>query len=384
MNKNNYLKLIPVQEYARIDSLFSKAGQAPGLTTDEKVIDHILNFDPDDPSTQLKTSSPQPLLMATNKLPAIPWPAGYAPTPQKPANPPVAGTALPKTDILIVTWTVAEALALSDVLTPGYRSKTDWFDYTHNWETEFVPIIQKGAPSLTSNRLGSWYPSKIGDKNIICFKSELHFARDGAHIPVEKLWLQLIQETQASLIITTGTAGGIGSAVQLGDVALTGTVRFDCNKTFKNQPFAQEQYVCPKQVPTDKVNLANTTLISVTTPFLPQSSRTSEIITQPSPGLTPVEVVTTDFFAFDDTSNHFGLQSLGLTVEMGDAVLGMACATLGNNTPAWLAIRNASDPQIDGTLPYSQQVEQASRIYEKYGYWTTVNSAIACWAVVAS
>jgi hypothetical protein len=34
-------------------------------------------------------------------------------------------------------------------------------------------------------------------------------------------------------------------------------------------------------------------------------------------------------------------------------------------------------------LPYAQQVEVAARIYEKYGYWTTVNSAIACWAVIA-
>lgn len=35
------------------------------------------------------------------------------------------------------------------------------------------------------------------------------------------------------------------------------------------------------------------------------------------------DVVTTDFFAYDDTENTFGLQSFGAAVEMGDAVLGM-------------------------------------------------------------
>jgi len=385
MKKDNVFKLPALKEYEKINSLFDKGNQQePRLSADEKVIDHILYFDPDDPSTQLKTSSPQPELMATIRLPLIPWPAGLAPLPQTPAAAPVAGTPLPKTDILIVTWTVAEALALSDVLTPGFRSKTDWFYYTHNWETDFEPIIKKGAPALLANRLGSWYPTKIGNKNVICFKSELHFARDGAKIPVQKLWLQLIAETQASIIITTGTAGGIGSAVQLGDVALTEKVRFDCNKTFKSEPFAQQQYLCEKVVPVTKVSLANSELMSVTTSFLPQSNRTSTIITQPAPGLTPVEVVTTDFFAFDDTTNYFKLQNMGLAVEMGDAVLGLACSSLGEDAPAWLAIRNASDPQIDGTLTYSQQVEQAARIYEKYGYWTTVNSAIACWSVVAS
>jgi len=68
---------------------------------------------------------------------------------------------------------------------------------------------------------------------------------------------------------------------------------------------------------------------------------------------------------------------------MGDATLALACSELAT-PPRWLAIRNASDPQIDGTLSQKDQVQMAARIYEKYGYWTTVNSAIACWAAVAS
>jgi hypothetical protein len=51
--------------------------------------------------------------------------------------------------------------------------------------------------------------------------------------------------------------------------------------------------------------------------------------------------------------------------------------------PKWAAIRNASDPQIDSTgLTTKQAAEKAAQIYEKYGYWTTIPSAITCWSVI--
>ena len=50
---------------------------------------------------------------------------------------------------------------------------------------------------------------------------------------------------------------------------------------------------------------------------------------------------------------------------------------------AWAAVRNASDPQMDtqGLTPKEVRAK-AGQIYEKFGYWTTVSSAIACWELV--
>ncbi|MHA4811332.1 phosphorylase family protein [Flavitalea flava] len=349
----------------------------------DQLIDHILTFDPEVAATSLKTSTLQPEFLSPKTLPPIPWPKGLAPSPKKLSATPDPEAPLPRADVLIVTWTVAEAMALSDILTPNFRSKDSWYNYTHNWVSHFRPIIKGGAPSLNSKRLGSWFRTKIGKKNVICFKSELHFARDGAKLPIKDLWIQLIAEVQPTLVITTGTAGGVGANVQLGDVALTKKVRFDCTKTFKNASFRNSEFVSKKNLPLTKVSVANDKLMEITTSRLPQSSRTSQIITKTSAKFKKIDVVTTDFFAFDDSTDLYKLQSLGLAVEMGDAVLGLACSEMVNS-PDWLAIRNASDPQIDGTLAYKDQVQVAARTYEKYGYWTTVNSAIACWAVVAS
>ena len=90
-------------------------------------------------------------------------------------------------------------------------------------------------------------------------------------------------------------------------------------------------------------------------------------------------MVTTDFFAFDDSNNDYGLQGLGAAVEMGDAVLGMVIEKMGSGAPRWAAVRNASDPQIDAKgLTLKEAGIKAAQIYDRFGYLTTISSAIAC------
>jgi hypothetical protein len=96
-------------------------------------------------------------------------------------------------------------------------------------------------------------------------------------------------------------------------------------------------------------------------------------------------VVTTDFFGFDTSNDHYKLQGLGDVCEMGDAVLGLVASEIGDGAPRWLAIRNVSDPQIsaDG-LTLKQQAAIAAQIYKSFGRWSSVCSAITCWASIAA
>jgi len=346
---------------------------------------HIITYDSEDPSTYSPRTLPPAAAMAASTLAPIPWPAGQAPTPQPLAKAPSPNAPLPQADYVVVTWTVEEAKALADALTPGYPSKTAWYPYAHNFAAEFVPLIRKGAPALESKRLGSYFPATIAGKRVLCMKSELHLSQDGPKMPVAKLWAQIIAEASPKLILTTGTAGGIGSAVVLGDVLCAESVRFDCLKAFKSAPFHSSVYACSPLAHTSaavaqKLFLANTA-------HLPASSRPPQIFTgvgTAAGGAMPVpDVVTTDFFAFDDSANDYGLQGLGGTVEMGDAVLGLVIGQMSSGAPLWGAVRNASDPQIDSSgLTLKQAAQKAAQIYEKYGYWTTIPSAIACWSVI--
>src|SRR5208283_3978636 len=183
------------------------------------------------------------------------------------------------------------------------------------------------------------------------------------------------------LLITTGTAGGIGAAVELGDVLSAKSVRFDCLKQFKSQPFHNSIYSCSKL--TYKSTAVAEKLFSANATHLPISSRPPQIFTKSASAMKVPDVVTTDFFAFDDSANDYGLQGLGGTVEMGDAVLGLVISEMTTTAPKWGAIRNASDPEIDSSgLTLKQAAQKAAQIYEKYGYWTTIPSAITCWSVI--
>lgn len=366
----------------------------------------------------------------------LPWPAGTAPQPKAITPEPDRNDPLPQADVLVVTWTVAEVEALADVLTPGI-GRNSWYRYARRFESHYVPQIRGGAPALAAKRLGSYYPTEIEGKRLLLFKSELHLNQDGvrtapgkATLPVADLFRQMIEEVKPSLVITVGTAGAtfppsgqvaIGGqnwpAHELGDVMITRGAKFRLSQEFANEAFARTGYTSNHNLPTARLAQA-AALLKVHAAKLrePALGPPSTKYAWPQNGLVPGHpnepnlrldgqdfpafhpILTTDFFEFGTSTNALHLQGCG--VEMGDAVLGMVVKELrdaGKPAPDWLVIRNASDPQINGALPDGQvadidprmrralnmQAHWAVWYYEVYGYWTSVNSAIGVWAMVA-
>jgi nucleoside phosphorylase len=344
---------------------------------------HIITFDPDAPEDHLFSAVDAAPRAA---LAPIPWPADLAPQVPTPTPASSESDPLPKVDVLVVTWTVAEAKALADVLTPGHPS-TAWNRYGHNYASTFVPLLRHDAPAIESGCLGVYCLTKIGEHRVLCIKSDLHLSQDGPELPVRLLWRQMIEETEPELVITTGTAGGIGAETELGDVIVTKSVQFDCKKTFAKAPFAKATFTDGALAERSRNHfaLADEKLMPVNAVRLPSAPRTPKIVAASASA--PATVLTTDFFAFDDASDSYGLRAYNAkahAVEMGDAVLGLVCAEDLHDPPPWAIVRNASDPQINGSGTVEEQAEEAAQIYEKYGYWTTVGSAIACWALIAA
>jgi hypothetical protein len=339
------------------------------------------------------------------------WPTGLEPVPYELTVEPDTGDPLPKADVLVVTWTVAEMLALADVLTPGVNPRTRWYRYDRFFEDEYLPLIRNGAPSRFSMRLGSYYPTKIGSKKVLCVKSELHLNQDGkktgagkATLPVRKFIRQMIDEVVPKLVITVGTAGGTLDTAKLGDVMITRAAQFRLSGEFREESFKNTKYVSPGTIRRKHLTKAEelmqthaqqlvepdfgppTKFYSWTGPLLDGVVNTPKVLVENRDFPKNLPMLTTDFFEFGTSSN--GLGALGCGVEMGDAVFGMVADDLGDNAPNWLVIRNASDPQINGDLPVgsggrNMQAHWAVWYYEVYGYWTSVNSAIATWAMIA-
>ena len=351
------------------------------------VDDIKLNFDPAAPHRRFREAGlDAAALSAEAMLPhAIPWPSGAAPKPAPLATPPAETDNLSRFhgyDAVVVTWTAAEASALATLFTPGYPTSA-WYEYRHG-VASYVPLVTGPKAPFNSREpdmaryyhsLGMYFPCTIGDARVLLVKSGLHLDYDGPQTPVRKLMAEIAQAVKPKMFITTGTGGGIGADVSLGDVVIAGTVRFDCRTQFRQEPWANASYRAPA--------LSSHTLAAIT-PALTSVNAARIPNARPSPRIfssATDAVVTTDFFAFDDSTNHYGLQGLGRACDMGDAMVANAIQSVPG--VAWYSIRNASDPQIANP---SNKIEEASHeaatIYSRYGGLTTAASVIATWAVI--
>ncbi|MEO6712996.1 MAG: hypothetical protein ABIM89_06160 [Mycobacteriales bacterium] len=336
------------------------------------------------------------------------WPRGKAPQAVPLVDEPDPSDPLPPADVVVITWTVAELRALADVFTPGVDSASRWYRYDRGFEL-YLPSIKAGAPARVAKRLASYHPSRVGSTSVLCVKSELHLNQDGvrtapgrATLPVADLIEQIIGESKPKLLITVGTCGATFPTHGLGDVVITRGARFMLSEEFAEEPFASKRYRSRMTIPSGRLTAANRLMESLadnlTEPDFAPPSIDYPWQGPALPGLThrptihvdgaglPAfhPILSTDSFIFGTTGNR--LERKGCGVEMGDAVLGLVSQRLGANAPPWLVVRNFSNPAINAALPtepVDMQAFWSHWYYVTYGYWTSVNSAIAAWAMIA-
>jgi nucleoside phosphorylase len=207
----------------------------------------------------------------------------------------------------------------------------------------------------------------------------------------------LIEEVQPRVVLTVGTSGGVFRAHDLGDVVVTRAAKFRLQSEFRNAPYNGQVFKSDWDIPVPYFsaardlmqlfadNLAEPPLFAPTVrhkgrPFT-APKYTPDIKQDGKRGLPEFHpILTTDYFEFGTSTNHLELE--GCAVEMGDAVLGLVAAEMAN-PPKWAVVRNLSDPQINGAVDQDLQVDYAVWYYTKYGYWTSVMSALATWAIIA-
>jgi len=354
---------------------FAPAAKSP---TPDDLQREIIDFDSDSPAG--KEFFTFTTATGLSRFTDIPWPKGLAPQTAATSGG-TPGSKLPKADVLVVTWTMDEGHALSRVLTPGKDSKNDYAPYTSNF-AELSKLMQKDCPALVAGNLGTYWQTTIAGKRVTVFKSNSHLSQDGPQAPNVNVWQQIIADVQPKLILTTGTGGGIGKQFEVGDVIVSPVVHFDCIKKFKAKFGSEPPFY--SSAPNAKYFATAKSLFKANAAQLPKDNTRPPKIVKVAQKDVPNSVVTTDFFGFDTSDNYYKLQGLGDLSEMGDAVLGLVCSQM-TPAPRWLAVRNVSDPQIAAAgLTLTQQANLAAQIYKGFGRWSTVCSALVCWALIAA
>jgi hypothetical protein len=339
----------------------------------------------------------------------IDFPDGLTPTPQPISPVPDPSDPLPTADVVVITWTVDELAGLAHVMTPKV-SGDRWHKYARDF-ADYAPHIRPHAPAQNTRRLASYMPTLVGSTKVLCMKSELHLNQDGvktgegtATLPVKDLFLQIIKETGAEVVLTVGTAGSVFESFGLGDVVVTRAAKFRLQNEFRNESFNHQAFSSDWTIPTGRLDDAGRLMRTLRSeiiepPFAPPTQRYryhGDAIT--TPGNSPQirlddghvmpefhPILTTDYFEYGTSTNR--LDKEGAAVEMGDAALGLAVSELAN-PPKWAVIRNMSDPTINGDLPskeypLNEQTTWAVGYYTAYGRWTSTLGALTTWGVIA-
>lgn len=309
-------------------------------------------------------------------LEAIPWPAGLAPVPASTFKP-SPDAPLPDADAIVVFWTVAEAQALADVLTPGVPH-TKWIPYRSQW-ANYQHLLTGRSPAHEEKALAHYWLTTIGTKRVLVVKSELHLATDNPITPpVVNLWKQMIADAHPKLVITGGTAGGIGVDTQVGDVFVVTNAKFNCTKGSKSTPWAQTRYG-GSTLQTGSNWWSWPALVAPNADALvSRAGRPLQLVRGGS-------VETVDYFAFADATDSFGVVKNdpdAHTEEMDDATLPLALFDM-DDPPAWCSIRCASDPQVPAMPTIKAEEAWAEKIYVELGYPATLGCAIAAGLVIA-
>ena len=192
------------------------------------------------------------------------------------------------------------------MLTPGVDTSA-WTSYKNGWAELKALIEGNRAPSLGYGRAGLWHTTTIGDTTVLVVKSDLHPSTDGVKLPMQALWKQLIAQAKPRLVITTGTAGGVQADTLLGDVIVARHVKWDCTTTFADASFARDGYHSTVRFEVGGFNEAAYDLIPVNATHLPAATRKPYVWRDTEAH--PAQTLTTDFFAFDDTADTYGLRT---------------------------------------------------------------------------
>jgi hypothetical protein len=356
----------------------------------------------------------------------ISWPANLAPTPvalgkYAPGTKITAALDAPA-DVLIILYTEQETSALLEVFTGNNEwsaaRRKQWCGYAHNF-AKFKSSITgiSGDAALEAGMFGYLSAVQIGSQTVLLYKSELHPKQNGAKLPFVPVLQQLITEAAPSLVISTGTAGAIGSTLHCGDVTVTNAARFHCQTQYPQDPeintlssagtvFSNTIAPNPQYLQYAAAHLTQLSLTGLAQcykqlqkskgfAFVKKNTQAPAIYVNgqnPVPGPQPMVTLTADYLTVDDTQDAEGLQALGIMNETDDAFAFYAISQLPAPQPNWLSVRNASEPQItDQPFPTGTSETDiidklkatAGTIYGIYQYCTTLNSAFACWAIVA-
>lgn len=331
---------------------------------------------------------------------------------------------LPRADAVVLTWTTAEWSALDHVfLDSATARRVDTNEFERTWHM-YLYSRDVGGDAIhdPTNPLWGFYrlvdvPPAHGSgraTRVLLFKCGAHLAHPPWLRGLSDMVAQILADARPEIVYSIGTAGGTRDDLRLGDVVVTDAAHLLLRKA-QNTPsgLSGRSFASKHPLPSggdvlagaqahlffplaqavsypvlgrllhrlagERSDAASLTLTDlVNAPLRPE--QLGDPAARPLPG-TPL--LTTDYYFIasgDDAARY-------AVLEMDDAVVG---AVAEQHDTAYAFVRNVSDPVVPATTaagaPIADAVRDAwsSLIYDSFGIYSSMNGALATWALLAA
>jgi nucleoside phosphorylase len=363
-------------------------------------------------------------------LPPIDWSliGQKAPTIVDLGNP-TKDTRLPKSDIVVITWTVAEWSALDHVFVNSDKSRTtsskefhkEW-SYRANEDSSYEGYYLWGYYRMVkiTNKNGK-------DLDVLLWKASSHLAHTPYGKGLERMVEVILEESRPSQLYTIGTAGGASVNECLGDAVFTncGVVKIQqatspdkpsekqitndylndatvsCNTWFPSMELfdavqSKLLFKLDQVVTIDELKEVLKETIYNPDKGNPKWAGTCDIEDLINEAIDPanlgspkgldkkdVPMLTTDYYYIATPKDGEKYAAL----EMDDTVVGIVAKRMNTDC---VFVRNISDPVVPFVKkngePFAEGLRNSfsGEIYEHFGFYSSMNGAILTWATIAA
>ena len=243
-----------------------------------------------------------------------------------------------------------------------------------------------------------WYRLvNLGEKSVLLYKSNTHYAYQGATALTSLIKRLIKLQTTPALILSTGTAGGANSTDHVGTVVIVNSgVLYESDTAANDWPRYSSNWrpsasrlaaIEPLLMP---IPISDADLAELARQFDEQQHATYTLaeldpLQLNHPDATPAildltangtALLTADSFLVGATNNTYAAYAC---IEMDDAIIAKECEREGI---PYGSVRNLSDPAQNPVLG-KQGGAWGSTVYEAYGFYTSFNGALAAWAAMS-
>src|ERR1700733_5674534 len=292
-------------------------------------------------------------------------------------------------DVVVIMWADSEWAPIHHIFCKSSAS----MPYSSPAPESYPGWIRDDADG---RKWGEYRLVQVGDRRVLLYKSNIHYAYQGAAALTSLIRRLINLQTKTPLILSTGTAGGANSHDHVGTVVIVNSAAlWDQSKAPSEWPqYSRTWHPSTSRLASIEALLVPIPVTNDGLTYLVQQFDEHTNSDDSLDELDPLQLnhadikpqihdltgagtalLTANEFLVGTTENKLDSYAC---VEMDDAIIAAECQ---KESILYGSVRNLSDPAQPPVLGRTGGA-WGSCVYDVYGFYTSYNGALAAWAAI--